>query len=96
MFLPKLLHLLKIDPRDARKSDLIDLVRPLVVFISQEVPEYSRKTNNLPAAAVAVRRALIEGREPIKLIFNTLPEACGLPPIGDDGLRTPEELVRRL
>jgi hypothetical protein len=92
----KLLHLLKIDPRDASKTDLIDLVRPLAVFISQEVPEYCRKTNNLPAAAVAVRRALLDGREPVKLVFTTLPEACGLPAIGKDGLKTPDELAARL
>jgi hypothetical protein len=78
----KLLRLLEIDARDASQTDLIDLVRPLAVFIGREVPEYSRKTSNLPAAAVAVRRALIEGREPVKLVFTTLPEACGLPPIG--------------
>jgi hypothetical protein len=68
----------------------------LAVFISQEVPEYCRKTNNLPAAAVAVRRAILEGREPVKLVFTTLPEACGLPPIGSDGLKTPDELAARL
>ena len=92
----KLLHLLKIDPRDASKTDLIDLLRPLAVFISQEVPEYCRKTTNLPAAAVAVRRALLDGREPVKLVFTTLPQACGLPPIGKDGLKTPDELAARL
>lgn len=92
----KLLHLLKIDPRDASKTDLIDLVRPLAVFISQEVPEYCRNTNNLPVAAVAVRRALLEGREPVKLVFTTLPEACGLPPIGKKGLTSPHELAARL
>ena len=34
--------------RDGSHTDLIDLVRPLVFFISQEVPEYCRTTNNLP------------------------------------------------
>ena len=92
----KLLRLLKIDARDASKTDLIDLVRPLAVFIGREIPEYCRKTNNLPAAAVAVRLALLDGREPVKLIFTTLPEACGLPPIGVDGLKTPDELAARL
>lgn len=92
----KLLRLLQIDSRDATKTDLIDLVRPLAVFIGREVPEYCRKTNNLPAAAVAVRRALLDGREPVKLVFTTLPEACGLPPIGKDGLKTPDELAARL
>jgi hypothetical protein len=92
----RLLHLLKIDPRDAAKTDLIDLVRPLTIFISREVPEYSRKTNNLPANAVAVRRALLEAREPVKLVFTMIPESCGLPPIGKEGLKTPDELASRL
>jgi hypothetical protein len=92
----KLLRLLQIDARDSSKTDLIDLVRPLAVFIGREVPEYCRKTNNLPAAAVAVRRALLDGREPSKLVFTTLPEACGLPPIGGDGLKTPDEFAARL
>jgi len=92
----KLLLLLQINPRDASKTDLIDLVRPLTIFISREVPEYSRKTNNLPSAAVAVRRALLDAREPLKLVFTMIPEACGLAPIGEDGLKTPDELAARL
>lgn len=92
----KLLRLLQLDARDAAKTDLIDLVRPLAVFIGREVPEYCRKTNNLPAVAVAVRRALLDGREPVKLVFTTLPESCGLPAIGEDGLKNPDELAARL
>jgi len=92
----KLLHLLQIDPRDASRTDLIDLVRPLTIFISREVPEYSRKTNNLPASTVAVRRALLEARDPVRLVFTMIPEACGLPPISGAGLKKPEELAVRL
>lgn len=92
----RLLHLLQINPRDANKADLIDLVRPLAVFISQEVPEYCRKTNNLPATALAVRQALLDAREPVRLVFTTLPEACGLAPIGKNGLKNPNELAARL
>jgi hypothetical protein len=92
----KLLHLLQINPRDASKTDLIDLVRPLTIFISREIPEYSRKTNSLPSAAVAVRRALLDAREPVTLVFTMIPEACGLAPIGKEGLKTPDELAARL
>lgn len=92
----KLLRLLKIAPRDAAKTDLIDLVRPLTIFISREVPEYSRRTNTLSAAAVALRRVLLDARDPMRLVFTSLPEACGLPPIGSDGLKEPEELASRL
>ncbi|MHC1763381.1 MAG: hypothetical protein AB9869_03600 [Verrucomicrobiia bacterium] len=92
----RLLELLRIDPRDASKADLIDLIRPLTVFISSEVPEFSRKTNNLSAASIAVRRALLEAREPVKLVFTMLPEACGLPAIDKHNLTDPDELAVRL
>lgn len=92
----RLLRLLQIDPRDAARTDLIDLVRPLTIFISREVPEYSRKTNALSAMAVALRRALLDARDPLKLVFTMLPEACGLPPIGREGFKDLEELASRL
>jgi len=92
----KLLRLLQIDPRDAARTDLIDLVRPLTIFISREVPEYARKTNALSAKAIAIRRALLQARDPVKLIFTMLPEACGLPSIGKESPRDPEELASRL
>ena len=92
----RLLKLMKIAPRDARKSDLIDLVRPMVAFIGREVPDYARKTSKLSAVAVAVRRALLEGREPVRLVFTSLPEACGLPGISGDHLSKPDEFAARL
>jgi hypothetical protein len=92
----KLLRLLQINPRDAARTDLIDLVRPLSIFISREVPEYSRRTNALSATAVALRRALLDARDPVKLVFSMLPEACGLPPICKDGFSDSEELASRL
>lgn len=92
----KLLQLLQINPRDASRTDVIDLVRPLAVFISKEVPEYCRRTNNLSANAVAVRKALLDERQPVRLVFTSLPEACGLPPVGKDGIKAPNELAARL
>ena len=92
----RLLDRLKISPRDTRKSDLIDLVRPMVSFIGREVPDYARKTTKLSANTVAVRRALLEGREPMRLVFTSLPEACGISPIGDDLVASPDEFASRL
>ena len=63
---------------------------------SDLVPEYSRKTNTLSATAVALRRALLDARDPVKLVFTMLPDACGLPPIGPEGIEDPEELASRL
>jgi hypothetical protein len=76
-----LLEYLKLKPRDNAKEDLIDLVRPLVVFVAKEIPEYARRTDSLSATAIAVRRALLNAREPVRLIFTLLPVACGMQPI---------------
>ena len=73
----KLLDLLEYSPRDPDAVDLLDLVRPLVVFIAQGVPDYARSTNTLPATAIAVRRILLESREPVRMVFTELPKACG-------------------
>lgn len=96
---PRLLELLEFSPRDTTQQDLIDMVRPLSVFIAQEVPDYARRTNNLSAAAVTVRKALLDAREPVRLIFTTLPQACGLLPIQDGnakGSADPKEFAARL
>ncbi len=82
--LPQLLDLLKFPPRDPREYDLLDLVRPLAVFIAQEIPDYARRTNTLSATAIAVRKALLEAREPVKMVFTQLPNSCGLPPISGE------------
>ncbi len=95
----KLLSVLKYSPRDPDAVDLLDLVRPLVVFIAQGVPDYARHTNTLHARTIAVRRVLLESREPVRMVFTELPKACGLPPIGnqrDENSPDPKELARQL
>jgi hypothetical protein len=92
----QLLELLKFQPRDAKQIDMLDMVRPMVVFISREVPEYTRRTNSLPAATLAIRNALLNALEPARLVFTTLPQACGLPPVGESAAATPEEFASRL
>ena len=95
----KLLSILEYSPRDPNAVDLLDLVRPLVVFIAQGVPDYARHTNTLPARAIAVRRVLLESREPIRMVFTELPKACGFAPIsshaGEDS-PDPKELASQL
>lgn len=92
----RMLALMEIQPRDPQHADLIDLVRPLVVFISQEVPEYARRTNSLSAATLAIRRALLNAREPIRIVFTTLPEACGLGAFGEGSGFDPKEFAAKL
>lgn len=94
--LHSLLSQLQINSRDASKTDLIDLIRPLAVFIGREIPDYARKTNRLSSTAAAVRRALLDAREPMKLVFVTLPVACGFAPVGAEGLSDPHEFAATL
>lgn len=95
----KLLSVLKYTPRDPDAVDLLDLVRPLVVFIAQGVPDYARRTNTLSARSIAVRHVLMESREPVRMVFTELPKACGFPPIssqGDENSPDPKKLAREL
>lgn len=92
----RLLDLLEIPARDADRADLIDLVRPLTVFISRELPDYSRKTGKLSVQTLAVRQALLDAREPIRLVFTLLPEACGLSRIDKIAKHTAHEFASRL
>ncbi|HQV01863.1 MULTISPECIES: hypothetical protein [unclassified Novosphingobium] len=62
--------------RKGEAIDLLDVVRPLCQFAAQ-LPEYTKKSTGLSAAAIGVRDALIRAREPLALLFEDLPAACG-------------------
>lgn len=66
-----------------RRPDLLDVVRPLCQFAAQ-LPDYTRRTTSLGKAALAVRDALLEAREPATMLFRHLPQACGLEPFEAD------------
>lgn len=55
---------------------LLDVVRPLLVFTAR-LPKYVRTTTHLSETAKKVRNVLLEARDPAKLLFHELPEACG-------------------
>ena len=64
-----------------RNSTILGIVKPLVRFIKR-LPCYTLSTNSrITSMAKAVRKALLEAKEPDQLLFNALPQACGLPPI---------------
>ena len=67
-----------------RCYELLDVVRPLVIFAAQ-LPEYTRRNTTLPAPAKSVRDALLKATEPATLVFEALPSACGLDPFPIDG-----------
>jgi hypothetical protein len=61
---------------DARRPDILDVVRPLCEFAAA-LPEYTRRAGGLSPLAVNVRDALLKARDPAKLLFHDLPVACG-------------------
>jgi len=64
-----------------RNSTILSIVKPLIGFV-KKLPSYSLNTKNqISSEAKAVRKALLEAKEPDHLLFNALPEACSLPPI---------------
>ena len=79
----KLIRILELKPTGKRQIDLLDIVRPLCVFAAQ-LPPYTHNTTQLSAQALAVRRALLDAREPSTLLFRDLPEACGFAPFNAD------------
>ena len=57
--------------------NLVAVVRPLYRFFAK-LPPYSQKTTAVSATARAVREALLSAKEPDRLLFDSLPRACGI------------------
>ena len=72
----KLLAVLDIKQSAARKTELLDVVKPLCVFIAQ-LPQYVLNTKKLTPMALAVRDTILSAREPASLLFVDLPKSCG-------------------
>lgn len=66
-------------PRDSEAtSQLLQIVKPLVVFVAR-LPPYSKHTRRIERAeAIAVRDALLRTSDPHALVFKELPLALGL------------------
>ena len=64
-----------------RNSTILSIVKPLVGFV-KKLPAYTLSTDSrITTDAKAVRKALLEAKEPDQLLFHALPQACGLLPI---------------
>lgn len=75
------------------KLNLLGVVRPLTKFAAS-LPPYTRGTQRLSEMTMRVRAALFEAREPDRLLFVQLPEACGVAPFVSDDKRDPAEIDR--
>jgi len=63
--------------RNAAKENIVDVMRPLYRFFHR-LPPYARRTRSLSPTAMAIREALVEARDPDRLLFQELPRACGV------------------
>lgn len=75
----KMLALLEVTPKEASKAELLDVVKPLCVFVAQ-LPGYVLNTKKLTPKVIHVRDTILNAREPLKLLFTDLPRACGYEP----------------
>jgi hypothetical protein len=79
----KLIGMLGVSAKAKSKGEVLDIVRPLCVFIA-ELPEYTRVTKKLTPDARAVRDSILKAREPGTLLFKDLPVALGLEPFASE------------
>jgi hypothetical protein len=83
----ELLTLLAIEQPSGRKAELLTIVKQLCTFVAKQ-PSYTLSTRRLSGSAIAVRDVILNARDPLKLLFQDLPIACGHPPINSKS-RTP-------
>ena len=64
-----------------KSPNLLVIVRPIISFI-HELPRYTMLTQDLSDAAIALRKAIANAREPDTLLFEQLPQALGFDAFG--------------
>ncbi len=79
----KMIAVLEVTPSDDRKARLLDVVKPLCVFVAQ-LPAYVHNTKRLSPIALTLRDTILNAREPSRLLFSDLPTACGFEPFAAD------------
>lgn len=82
--LRKLWKLVSDSGRDTNAVAVVDIVRPVCVFVAS-LPEYARSTGRLSERALAVRKVILAAHDPTRLLFYELPEACGCAPVAASG-----------
>jgi len=70
---------------DPAHVSVLSAVRPLLAFAAH-LPRYALLTRALSPEALAVREVLLSAREPQPLLFEELPQAIGLEPLGGEDL----------
>lgn len=70
-----------VTPRHTRLPSVVTAVGPLLTRM-RSLPEYSLKTKGLSAKASALRKELLEAREPDRLLFRDIPKSLGYAAVG--------------
>lgn len=70
---------------------VLGIVTPLCTFVAR-LPKHTIHTRRLSSRAQAVRDTILAARDPVKLLFADLPEACGHHPIQAQKELRPSEL----
>lgn len=73
----RLSSVLHLSEQERERVELLDIVRPLCMFASN-LPLYAQKTSRLSPSAMAIRKSLLDAREPATLLFESLPGALGI------------------
>ncbi len=68
---------------EKKTKEILDVIRPLSVFAAN-LPEFVHKTKTLTPKTLAIRDVLLGARDPLKLLFKSLPEACNISPIKEN------------
>lgn len=71
------------------ETALVPVVRALYRGV-RSLPETAQRTKRLPPEVLRLRETFTQARSPEQLLFTDIPEALGLPGIGDD--TTPEQV----
>jgi hypothetical protein len=79
----KLVQELGFQGNGRNRVDLLDVIRPLIVFMSG-LPDYVSNTNSLTPQTQKVRNLIRTTKDPVKLLFKDLPVAFGMEPIIED------------
>ncbi|MBN1548578.1 MAG: hypothetical protein JW902_18160, partial [Syntrophaceae bacterium] len=86
----KLLTVLEMQPSQGKRFELLGVVKKLCVFVAH-LPQYVHNTKFLSSRALAIREAVLNARDPVKLLFSDLPIACGFKPITEHST-SPKEI----
>ena len=87
----KIAAVLKVDRSKDHKMELVEVVTTLCKFVAQ-LPDYVRTTQKCSTTAIQVKNAVLNARDPLKLLFEELPLACGI--VTALGSKTTEKDIR--